>query len=414
MKERVVLAYSGGLDTSVAIKYFQEKYNMDVITVTVNIGQVEDLNEIAERAKALGAIKHYSIDALREFTVDYIFPAIKANALYGGKYPLGTALGRPLIAKKLVEVAEKEGATTVAHGCTGKGNDQVRFDITIKALNPNLKIIAPVRDWNLSRDEEIEYVKKHNIPLEIKRSIYSVDQNLWGRSIESGPLEDPYHEPSHEVFQWTKPLDKTPDRPEYLELEFKEGVPIAVNGQKMDPVSLIQYVNKVAGEHGIGVIDHIEDRVVGIKSREVYEYPAATCIIEAHKDLEKLVLTRHQLAFKSFVEQEWAWLVYSGLWMEPLRMDLQAFIDSTQKFVEGKVRLKMYKGSVRVVGRSSPYSLYSYALATYDSSSTFDQRASIGFIHLWGLQSHIANLIRKKKVEDSEIYGRGSTEGREA
>ncbi|MEM2210373.1 MAG: argininosuccinate synthase [Nitrososphaerales archaeon] len=396
MREKVVLAYSGGLDTSVAIKYFQEKYNMDVITVTVNIGQLEDLNEIAERAKALGAIKHYSIDALNEFAVNYIFPAIKANALYEGKYPLGTALGRPLIASKLVEVAEKEGANIVAHGSTGKGNDQVRFDVTIKALNPKLKIIAPVRDWNLSRDEEIEYVKKHNLPVEIKKSIYSIDQNLWGRSIESGPLEDPYSEPLPEVFQWTKPLDKTPDQPEYLELEFKGGVPIAVNGQEMDPVSLIQYVNKVAGEHGIGVIDHMEDRVVGIKSREVYEYPAATCIIEAHKDLEKLILTRHQLAFKSIVEQQWAWLVYSGLWVDPLRIDLQAFIDSTQRYVEGKVKLKLYKGGLRVVGRKSPYSLYNYALATYESKSIFDQRAAIGFINLWGLPSCLANSMSKE------------------
>lgn len=408
MKDKVVLAYSGGLDTSVAIKWLQEKYGMDVVTVTLDIGQQEDLGEIAERAKAIGAVKHYSINALHEFAVDYIFPAIKANALYEGKYPLGTALARPLIASKLVEVAEKEGASAVAHGSTGKGNDQVRFDTTIKALNPKLKIIAPVREWNLSRDEEIKYAKERGIPIKTERSIYSIDQNLWGRSIESGPLEDPYNEPMRDVFQWTKPVEEAPDQPGYLELEFKGGVPVAADGREMEPVELIKYVNEAAGVHGIGVIDHMEDRVVGIKSREVYEYPAAICIIEAHRDLEKLVLTRHQLSFKSYVEQQWAWLVYSGLWVEPLRKDLQAFIDSTQTYVEGKVKLKLYKGGVRVVGRSSPYSLYSYRLATYDTTSTFDQRAAVGFIELWSLASRVAHTI-KKGVEVAE-----HTEGEEA
>lgn len=384
-----MLAYSGGLDTSVAIKWLQEKYGVDVVTLTVDLGQGEDLASVARKAELLGVRRHYAIDARNEFVQDFVYPSIRANGLYEGKYPLSTALGRPLLARKLVEVAAKERAFAVAHGCTGKGNDQVRFDVTVKSLKPDLRVIAPVREWNLSRDQEILYAQEHQIPLKAK-SIYSVDQNLWGRSVESGPLERPEEEPPAEVFEWTRPVEETPAEAGYLEIRFEAGVPVAVNGSDLPPVELVSYVNQFAGNHGVGIIDHMEDRLVGIKSREVYECPAALCLIEAHRDLEKLVLTRHEVAFKVLVEQEWAWLVYSGLWVEPLREDLQAFIDKTQGRVEGIVRLKLYKGGFRVVGRSSPYSLYSLGLATYEAASTFDQKSATGFIELWGLPSRVA------------------------
>lgn len=399
MKRKIALAYSGGLDTSVALKWIQEKYDSDVVTVTLDIGQLEDISEIERKSRQAGGIKHYTIDAKKEFIQDYIFPSIQANGLYEGKYPLGTALGRPLIAAKLVEVAKKEDCFAVAHGCTGKGNDQVRIDVTVQAMNPHLKVIAPVREWNLTRDQEAAYAEAHSIPISPKKTVYSIDQNLWGRAIEAGPLEDPAVEPQEDIFEWIKPLGETPNEPCYLELEFRNGVPVAVDGEEMSGVELVSYVNRVAGSHGVGVIDHIEDRLVGIKSREVYEAPAAITIIEAHRDLEKLVLTRHQIAFKAIVEQQWAWLVYSGLWVEPLRKDLEKFISSTQKKVGGKVKVKLFKGSVRVVSRSSPYSLYDTGLATYTKSSTFDQKAAAGFSDLWGLSSRVA--YRAEKGEES-------------
>ncbi|MFC1755048.1 argininosuccinate synthase [Thermoproteota archaeon] len=399
MKKKVVLAYSGGLDTSVVLKWIQEKYDSDVVTVTLDIGQLDDLKGIDEKSRNAGSVSHYTIDAKKEFVNDFIFPSIKANGLYQGKYPLGTALGRPLIAAKLVEVAKKEGCYAVAHGCTGKGNDQIRLDVTIQALNPSLKIIAPVREFNLTRDQEVDYAKLHNISISQKKSVYSIDQNLWGRAIEAGPLEDPYAEPLDDVLEWCKPVNDTPNKPEYIELEFQKGVPIAVDGKEMGGVELIDYVNRIAGSHGVGVIDHIEDRLVGIKSREVYEAPAAVTIIESHNDLEKLVLTRNQIEFKTIVEQRWAWLVYSGLWVDPLRVDLDRFIDSTQKKVNGKVKVKFFKGHVKVVGRSSPYSLYDSGLATYTSSSTFDQKAATGFSDLWGLSSRVAHNIDPKYNE---------------
>ena len=395
MKDKVVLAFSGGLDTSVSIKWLQEKQKVDVITATVDVGQGDNLKEIEEKAYKIGVKKHYSIDAKKEFVDDYVFPSIKANGLYEGKYPLATALARPLIASKLVEVAEKEGASAVSHGCTGKGNDQVRFDVTIKALNPSLKIVAPVREWNMNRDEEIKYAKKHNIPIQIKKSVYSIDQNLWGRSIESGPLEDPSNEPSNEVFEWTTPIEKTPDKAEYVNIEFENGIPTSINGKSGNMVQTITRLNQTVGKHGVGFIDHMEDRLVGIKSRETYEAPAATAIIEAHKDLEKLVLTRHELQAKVPIEQQWAWLVYSGLWVEPLMDALNAFIDETQKRVNGSVKLKLYKGNCRVVGRNSPNSLYNVKLATYTSSSSFNQRSAEGFIELWGLPSRVAKGVKK-------------------
>jgi len=398
-----VLAYSGGLDTSVCVKWLQEKYDCQVITLTLDVGQGKDFDVISEKAKNLGVLKHYSIDAKGEFAREYVFPAIKANALYQGKYPVSSALSRPLIASKVVEVARKEGATAAAHGCTGKGNDQVRFDVTIRALAPDLKIIAPVREWNMTRDKEIEYAQSHRISVSTSSSSpYSIDQNLWGRSIECGILEHPDQEPPEEVFEWTAPIEKTPDEPQYLTLEFADGVPVGVNGEKMGPVPLIQELNKIGGSHGVGRVDHMEDRLIGIKSREVYECPAATIVLEAHKDLEKTVLTRHENTFKQQVDMQWAFLAYAGLWVDPLREDLEGFINKTQERVSGEVKLKLHKGSVRVVGRSSPFSLYDLNLATYDIGTTFDQRASKGFIELWGLPTVLARSLKTKIKKDEK------------
>jgi len=395
--KKIVLAYSGGLDTSVLLKWLQEKYDASVVTVTLDVGQKEDLARIEEKAKKLEVMKHYSIDAKGEFVRDYVFPAIKANALYQEKYPVSTALSRPLIASKLVDVAKKEKAHAVAHGCTGKGNDQVRIEVTVKSLSPNLEVIAPVREWNMTRDKEIEFAKAHGIPIpvDVDRP-YSIDQNLWGRSVECGVLERPEKEPPEDAFEWTTPPEKAPDKPERLTLKFEGGVPVALNGENMTPVELIGNVNRAAGEHGVGRIDHIEDRLVGIKSREVYECPAATVIIEAHKDLEKMVLTKHEYLFKQQVDAQWGLLVYTGLWLEPLREDLDAFIGETQKRVNGEVTAKLYKGSMRIVGRSSPLSLYDLRLATYEVGTTFDQRSSAGFIELWGLPTRVANILKRK------------------
>jgi argininosuccinate synthase len=399
---KVVLAYSGGLDTSVCIRYLQTLHKLDVITVTVDCGQEDDFKAIEKKSEAIGAIKHVYIDARAEFARDYIVPSIKANGLYQGKYPLATALARPLIAAKAVEVANKEGATAIAHGCTGKGNDQIRFDVTMHALNPNLEIIAPIRDLNLTRDLEIKFAKEQDIPISAETKKYSIDLNLWGRAVEGGNIEDADFEPPEEAFQF---INFQNDKAEYMEIEFEQGVPIAVDGKHIPVVDLIQYANYKAGEHGIGIVDHIEDRVVGIKSREVYEAPAAMTIIEAHKDLEKMVLTRHELAFKQMVDNQWSWLAYCGLWQDPLRTDLDRFIDATQNRVSGKVRLKMEKGSLRVVGRESKYSLYKNNLATYATGSTFDQRLAKGFVELWGLQSIIANSVTAATVVDKRQKG---------
>jgi argininosuccinate synthase len=400
MKERVVLAYSGGLDTSVAIRWIQEKYNADVVTVTVDVGQQEDLAKIESNSKVVGAIRHYSIDAKEEFVENYVYPAVRANALYEGKYPLSTALARPLIVNKLVEVARKEKATAVAHGSTGKGNDQVRFDVSIKVSAPELKIIAPIREWNLSRDEEIKYAEKNGIPIPVSLNRpYSVDQNLWGRSIEAGILEDPAQQPPEEIYEWTVAPEKAPTEPEYVSIGFENGVPVTVNGVKMSPLKIVQTLNAKAGSHGIGRIDHMEDRLVGIKSRECYECPAATVVLDAHKELEKTVLTRHELQFKQQVEAQWTFLVYAGLWMEPLREDLDEFIDKTQERVTGEVKLKLYKGSATVVSRSSPLSLYDANLATYNIETTFDQKWSEGFIEIWALPTKAASVLKSKGVK---------------
>ena len=413
MRRTVALAFSGGLDTSVCVKWLQEKYDADVVTVTLDLGQHDDMEQIARRSRQIGAKSHHTVDARAEFLKDYIVPAIGANALYEGKYPLSTALGRPLIGKKLVEVAEREGADAVAHGCTGKGNDQVRIDVTVRAMNPSLQVIAPVREWNMSRDEEIAYAQKRGLPVKPSKSIYSVDQNIWGRSIESGPMENPNNEPPEEAFEWTVSPEEAPNEPAYLDLYFQEGVPTRVNVRSMELLKLVSYLNQFAGSHGVGRIDHIEDRLVGIKSREVYECPAASVIVEAHKDLEKLVLTRHELDFKANVEREWAWLVYSGLWLEPLRLALDRFISATQHRVTGSVRMKLYKGSMRVVGRSSPYSIYDLGLATYGRGSKFDQKSAVGFIELWGLQSRVAAGL-SSQVEEKKENGHPRTKAKEA
>ncbi len=395
MKGKAVLAFSGGLDTSVVVKYLQKEHNLDVVTVTVDVGQGDDQKKIAAKAKKLGVVKHYNLDAREEFVQDFIFPSIKANALYQKKYCLATALARPLIAQKVVTIAKKENAKALAHGCTGKGNDQVRFDVTMRS-GSTLPIIAPIRDLNLTRDVELKFARKHGIQIDTAAKKFSIDQNLWGRAIEGGVLEDAYNEPPEDAFIWVK-TKNLPDKPQYLEIKFKNGIPVAVDGKDLKPIELIEYINKKAGSCGVGIVDHIEDRVVGIKSREVYETPAATCLIEAHTDLEKMVLTKHELKFKSTVDAEWAWLAYSGLWQDPLKSDLDMFINATQMRVSGTVKLKMFKGSLRVVGRKSDYSLYSHDLATYGSGSTFDQTLAKGFVELWGMQSTEANKLLKKR-----------------
>ncbi len=392
--ELCVLLYSGGLDTSCMLKWIQEHYDADVISLTLNLGQSKDFRAIEKKARDLGVKKHYTIDARKEFVEEYVFPAIKANALYQDAYPVSSSLSRPLIAKWGVKIAQREGADAIAHGCTGKGNDQVRFNVTITTLDPDMKIIAPVVEWSMTRDQAIEYAKKHGIPIPVDYdSPYSIDENLWGRSIECGVLENPDVEPPRDVFTWTNPPEEAPDAPEYLEIEFNEGVPVSLNGDRLDGVTLISKLNKIGGVHGVGRIDHMEDRVVGLKSREVYECPAATILLKAHKDLEKMVCTRHENVFKKIVDEQWTYLVYSGLWVEPLREDLEQFINKVNEKVNGVVRVKLFKGSVQVVGRSSPYALYDKTLATYGRESTFNQQASFGFIELWGLQSRMARSI---------------------
>ena len=376
-----------------------------MITVTANVGQPEDLKEVAEKAQRLGVLKHYSIDAKEEFAVDYVFPAIKANALYEGKYPISTSLSRPLIAAKMVAIAEKEGATGLAHGCTGKGNDQVRFDISLGALAPDLKIIAPVREWNMTRDEEVAYAKAKGIPVSTAAKKYSIDQSIWGRSIECGILEDAALEPPEEAFEWTVSPEKAQNTSEYVTLKFEAGVPVAVNGVTLTPLALIETLNKTAGKHGVGRIDHIEDRLVGIKSRETYECPAATVILEAHKDLEKMVLTRHEVLFKQQIDAQWTFLAYAGLWMDPLREDLEAFINKTQENVCGEVRVKLYKGGLQVVGRSSPMSLYDRNLVNYNIKTSFNQAYSKGFIELWGLQTRMYNELKRKAKKQKASGG---------
>jgi argininosuccinate synthase len=388
MSDKVVLAYSGGLDTSVAIRWLKEKYNLDVITFTVDVGNVPDLAAIRQKAEDVGAVKALVKDATEDFVKYFIFPALQADAIYEGQYPLATALARPLIAKLLVDVAIEERASAVAHGCTGKGNDQVRFEVGVNTLAPGLKIIAPAREWGMTREETISYAQRYGIPVPITvSSPYSIDENLWGRSIECGVLENPWTEPPEDVFAWTKSPDKTPDKPGYVEIGFEQGIPVAIDGQQMDGVSLIQRLSELAGGHGIGRIDHIENRLVGIKSREIYEAPAAIVLLQAHLALEAMTLAKDQLRFKQKITQDYADLIYNGLWFTSLHQDLAAYVRSSQRFVTGTVRVKLFKGSCQVVGRKSPKSLYDFSLATYDKGDVFDQSASPGFIHIWGLSA---------------------------
>jgi argininosuccinate synthase len=386
MADKVVLAYSGGLDTSVAIRWLKETYNLDVIAVTADVGNERDFSAIQEKALNTGALKALIIDVKDTFVNDYVFPALRANAIYEGVYPLATALSRPLIAKLLVDVAKEEGASAVAHGCTGKGNDQVRIEVSVAALAPELKVLAPAREWGMTRQETIDYARRYDIPVPITAATpYSIDENLWGKSIECGVLEDPWVEPPEEVFTWTKSPDAAPAAPGYVEISFERGIPVALDRKKMDGVSLIRRLNETAGEHGVGRIDHLESRLVGIKSREIYEAPAALVLLQAHLALEALTLTRDQRRFNDRVAQEYADLVYNGLWFTALRQDLASYVNSAQRSVTGEVRVKLFKGACRIVGRRSPYSLYRHSLATYDEGDEFDQSASPGFIHIWGL-----------------------------
>jgi argininosuccinate synthase len=393
-KNKIVLAYSGGLDTSIAIKWLQEKYDFDVIAVAIDVGEGKDLEFIKNKALKIGAIQCHLIDAKETFAYQHVLPALKANALYENIYPLISALSRPLIAKMITEIAKTEGAVAVAHGCTGKGNDQVRFDVSFNILAPELNIIAPVRESPMGREEAIKYAQQHGIPLPIDLdNPFSIDQNLWGRSCECGVLEDPWQEPPEAAYEWTANLSATPDQATEIEIEFLKGEPIAINQQKMQLPEMISHLNEIAGQHGVGRIDHIENRLIGIKSREVYEAPAAITLIKAHQALETLTLPKEVSHFKPILEQKIANLIYEGLWYSPLRKAIMAFIEETQQSVSGTVRIKLHKGHAVVVGRKSMQSLYKLELATYKSQDQFDHVAANGFIKLWGLPSKIYALM---------------------
>ncbi|EAE1293225.1 TPA: argininosuccinate synthase [Listeria monocytogenes] len=402
-KEKIVLAYSGGLDTSVAIQWLVES-GYEVIACCLDVGEGKNLDFIKEKAITVGASESYTIDAKEEFAEDFALIALQAHAYYEGKYPLISALSRPLIAKKLVEVARQEGASAIAHGCTGKGNDQVRFEVAIHALAPDLKVISPVRDWKWSREEEINYAKEHNIPVPIDLdNPFSIDQNLWGRSNECGVLENPWTTPPEAAYDLTVSLEDAPDTPDIVEITFDAGIPISLNGENMSLANLILTLNEIAGKHGVGRIDHIENRLVGIKSREVYECPAAVTLITAHKELEDLTFVREVAHFKPIIEQKISETIYNGLWFSPLTEALVAFLKSTQKFVNGTIRVKLFKGHAIVEGRKSPNSLYDENLATYTSSDTFDQDAAVGFIKLWGLPTKVSAEVNSKVTITTEV-----------
>jgi len=396
-KNRIVLAYSGGLDTSVAIRWLQEQYDADVYTVTLDLGQGKDVEEVQKKALSIGAKEAFVFDVQEEFLNDYVLPALWAQAVYEKRYPLATALSRPLIAKYLVVVAEEKGAMAVAHGCTGKGNDQVRIEVSVAALNPDLKVIAPARVWGLTREQEIEYANANGIPVPATLDRpYSIDQNIWGRSIECGVLEDPWVEPPEDVFEWTRDPKKAPDEPVYLEIGFEKGVPTLLRGQYYSLFNLVAELNRIGGEHGFGRIDHVENRLVGIKSREIYECPGALILLAAYKDLENLVMPRDVTHFKPYLEEKYAQLVYEGLWYSPLKEALDAFMKKLAEQVTGVVRVKLFKGAMSIVGRKSDYSLYDFGLATYDRGDLFDHKASEGFIKLWGLPIRTQAMVRKK------------------
>ncbi|ECR7118720.1 argininosuccinate synthase [Listeria monocytogenes] len=402
-KEKIVLAYSGGLDTSVAIQWLVES-GYEVIACCLDVGEGKNLDFIKEKAITVGASESYTIDAKEEFAEDFALIALQAHAYYEGKYPLISALSRPLIAKKLVEVARQEGASAIAHGCTGKGNDQVRFEVAIHALAPDLKVVSPARDWKWSREEEINYAKEHNIPVPIDLdNPFSIDQNLWGRSNECGVLENPWTTPPEAAYDLTVSLEDAPDTPDIVEITFDAGIPISLNGENMSLANLILTLNEIAGKHGVGRIDHIENRLVGIKSREVYECPAAVTLITAHKELEDLTFVREVAHFKPIIEQKISETIYNGLWFSPLTEALVAFLKSTQKFVNGTIRVKLFKGHAIVEGRKSPNSLYDENLATYTSSDTFDQDAAVGFIKLWGLPTKVSAEVNSKVTITTEV-----------
>lgn len=394
-KEKVILAYSGGLDTSVAITWLMKDY--DVLAVCMDVGEGKDLDFIHDKALKVGAVESYVLDVKDEFAEEYVLPALQAHAYYEQKYPLVSALSRPVISKKLVEIAHKTGATTIAHGCTGKGNDQVRFEVAIAALDPELKVIAPVREWKWSREEEIEYAKANGVPVPADLdNPYSVDQNLWGRANECGVLENPWNQAPEDAFGITNSPEEAPDTPEFIDIEFKEGKPVALNGKEMKLADLIQEVNAIAGKHGVGRIDHVENRLVGIKSREIYECPGAITLLTAHKEIEDITLVREVSHFKPILENELSNLIYNALWFSPATKAIIAYIKETQKVVNGIAKVKLYKGSAKVVARKSPNSLYDENLATYTSADSFDQDAAVGFIKLWGLPTQVNSQVNNK------------------
>ncbi len=414
MTDKVVLAYSGGLDTSVAVKWLRDKYNVDVIAVTIDVGNEKDFAAVKQKALKVGALKAIVIDGKELFVRYFIFPALQANALYEGQYPLATALSRPLMVKLLVDTALAEGAVAIAHGCTGKGNDQVRFEVGINALAPQLKIMAPAREWGMNREETIAYAKKHGIPVPVTvSSPYSIDECLWGRAIECGAIEDPWTEPPADAYTMTVSPDKAPDKPQYLEIGFEKGVPVSIDGKEMEGVELIKKLNEAAGRHGVGRIDHIENRVVGIKSREIYEAPAAVVLIQAHQALEAMTMSRDQLRFKQKVAVEYSELIYNGLWFSQLNRDLSAYILSSQRYVTGTVKMKLFKGQATVAGRKSPWSLYNLGLATYDKGDEFNQKAAEGFIHLWGLPLKTQAQVQLLGDKEGPLSIMGPAEGEE-
>ena len=392
-KPKIVLAYSGGLDTTVAVPWLQEKYDADIITLTVDLGMV-DLESIRQRALSIGAVEALTVDGKDTLVNEFLFPSLQAGTIYEGQYPLATALGRPLIARYLVEAAREHGAYAIAHGCTGKGNDQVRLEVGIAALGPDIKVIAPIRDWGMSREDEIEYGQARNLPINANRSRFSTDENLWGRSVEAGELENPWLEPPEDAYEWTSPVAGAPDEPAYVEIQFERGVPTAVDGETMAGTDLVSHLNTLAGSHGIGRIDHVENRLVGIKSREIYECPAATVLHTAHSSLEGMTLTKDQARTKARIAQEYADVIYNGLWFTAHRADLNAYVQSTQRFVTGDVRVRLHKGTCTVVGRQAPKALYNYGLATYDRADEFDHSSAEGFIKIYGLSVRTENQVQ--------------------
>ncbi|WP_179135773.1 MULTISPECIES: argininosuccinate synthase [Planomicrobium] len=402
LNKKIVLAYSGGLDTSVAIPWLKAE-GYDVVAVCLDIGEGKDLEFIKQKALQVGAVESYMVDARDEFADNYALISMQAHTLYEGKYPLVSALSRPLISKKLVEIAEQCGATAVAHGCTGKGNDQVRFEVSIKSLNPGLEVVAPVRQWGWSRDEEIAYAKQHDVPIPVNLdSPFSIDMNLWGRANECGILEDPWATPPADAYELTNALEDTPDTPDIVEIEFVQGKPVKLDGIAYTFKELIFELNHLAGKHGVGRIDHVENRLVGIKSREIYEAPAAMTLIAAHKELEDITLVKEMAHFKPVIEKKMTELIYEGLWFSPLRTALEAFLKETQEFVNGTVRVKLFKGHSIIEGRKSPNSLYSEQLATYSTDDTFNHQSAVGFIELWGLPTVVNSMVNKKPVPVTE------------